>query len=528
MATFCNRSRIVVKVPKRPELERQFPYGARRLAERHVRELRENGLSPRLEQLEDAIQVRIRTEGYPDTQFTATSWDEALRDAQRIEDERKRSLFIDYSRSMRVTYVDLIRRYLLEECPRHRSGEMESYKLNAILVDSGEEPVSREEQSACVNSRIKTRKATGHVMRRASGKLAWLRKPFACVVPTDIEDYINERLQFVKPATVDREIDILSAVTNVAIKTWRYNVHQSPMLGVRRPRYFNERDRRLQGDEEVRLIAAALEEDRQVAINKRFDELVAETRCEAFKQWRSRTTVWSHLKAREVELRIRAEATAVFVPYYSTFVRFQLLTASRRGEAMNLTWQNVNCAERYVYFPETKNGRPRKVAMRSDLLSALNGLPQDEKQVFRFSIDELRNAWERICKRAFISDLTIHDLRHEAISRIAETGKFSLLDLQAISGHREPRMLQRYAHLCTRKLAERLDEALGTQCHSEGARSASNCIRATSTGEETAEDGAAQLRRELGDGLTEGHGERPQPTAWPANVIPLSNAARRR
>lgn len=64
--------------------------------------------------------------------------------------------------------------------------------------------------------------------------------------------------------------------------------------------------------------------------------------------------------------------------------------------------------------------------------------------------------------------LRIHDLRHEAISRVAEAGSqipggFSLLDLQAFSGHRDPRMLMRYTHLTPTGLARRLDLAFSQQ-----------------------------------------------------------------
>lgn len=63
---------------------------------------------------------------------------------------------------------------------------------------------------------------------------------------------------------------------------------------------------------------------------------------------------------------------------------------------------------------------------------------------------------------AGLADLHIHDLRHEGISRIAETGKFSLVDLQAFSGRRDTRMLLRYAHPCTKQLADRLDQAFAS------------------------------------------------------------------
>src|SRR3546814_18019820 len=76
------------------------------------------------------------------------------------------------------------------------------------------------------------------------------------------------------------------------------------------------------------------------------------------------------------------------------------------------------------------------------------------------TFDYLKNAWQRMLATAGIEDLHLHDLRHEAISRIAETGKFSLVDLQSISGHLDVRMLLSYSHLCSKKLANRLYQAL--------------------------------------------------------------------
>ncbi|UUZ77442.1 hypothetical protein LP414_09580 [Polaromonas sp. P1(28)-13] len=45
-----------------------------------------------------------------------------------------------------------------------------------------------------------------------------------------------------------------------------------------------------------------------------------------------------------------------------------------------------------------------------------------------------------------------------ASAALQETGRFTLIDLQQFSGHRDMRMLMRYAHLCASKLAMKLDE----------------------------------------------------------------------
>ena len=162
-----------------------------------------------------------------------------------------------------------------------------------------------------------------------------------------------------------------------------------------------------------------------------------------------------------------AESSYIHLPLFETFVHFQLMTAARRSETLTLTWSNVNLDTQTAYLPETKNGRARKLPLRQDLVEMLRQLPRSSDLVFPVSVDGLRKAWGRICASAGLTsaaELRVHDLRHEAISRVAEAGSntpggFSLVDLQHFSGHRDVRMLLRYAHLCTQSLAKRLDAA---------------------------------------------------------------------
>lgn len=149
------------------------------------------------------------------------------------------------------------------------------------------------------------------------------------------------------------------------------------------------------------------------------------------------------------------------------FIQFQLMTGARRSETMSITWKDVDLEAQTAFIAESKNGRPRKLALRKDLIELLLELPHREGPLFPMSVDALRKAWNRICSAAGLvgeDELRIHDLRHEAISRVADAGGrlpggFSLVDLQAFSGHRDTRMLLRYTHLCMPSLAKRLDEA---------------------------------------------------------------------
>ncbi|AVR26997.1 site-specific integrase [Burkholderia thailandensis] len=162
-----------------------------------------------------------------------------------------------------------------------------------------------------------------------------------------------------------------------------------------------------------------------------------------------------------------AEQTYEHIPMLETFIHFQLMTGARRSETLTLAWSNVNLDGQAAYLPETKNGRPRTLPLRSDLVELLRRLPRTGELVFPIGVDGLRKAWQRICMAAGLvggAEVRIHDLRHEAISRVAEAGSrtpggFSLVDLQHFSGHRDTRMLLRYAHLCAGSFAKRLDDA---------------------------------------------------------------------
>ena len=71
----------------------------------------------------------------------------------------------------------------------------------------------------------------------------------------------------------------------------------------------------------------------------------------------------------------------------------------------------------------------------------------------------LYQAFGYACGRAKIKDFTFHDLRHEALSRLAERGDFSVLELAEVSGHKTLQMLKRYTHLRATRLAEKLAKA---------------------------------------------------------------------
>ena len=87
--------------------------------------------------------------------------------------------------------------------------------------------------------------------------------------------------------------------------------------------------------------------------------------------------------------------------------------------------------------------------------SILEQWSHTSERIFPVTDVAVRQAWDRLVKRAGITNLRFHDLRHEAISRFFEMG-LSVPEIVLISGHRDPRMLFRYTHLRAEDVVKKL------------------------------------------------------------------------
>lgn len=134
-------------------------------------------------------------------------------------------------------------------------------------------------------------------------------------------------------------------------------------------------------------------------------------------------------------------------PHLAPAIEFALATAMRAGEIIGLRWSDIDFSRRIARLHMTKNGTARDVPLSSTALDVLDGLERAEERVFvRLTSDTLKRQFARLVKRCKISDLHFHDLRHTSITCYARAG-LNPLQLAVISGHKDTRMLQRYAHL---------------------------------------------------------------------------------
>lgn len=226
------------------------------------------------------------------------------------------------------------------------------------------------------------------------------------VTPHRIAQYRDERLQQVRANTVIRELAYLSSVINHARREWGVNL-ENPVSLVRKPTSPPGRDRVLAFDEQARLLDAL--------------------------QPIGRRSTW-------------------ILP----LVLLALETAMRRGELLALNWADIDQKKRVAVLRETKNGEGRVVPLSTKAIEVLQTIPHSlSGKVFPINSFAVAASFERAVLRSGIADLRFHDLRHTAITRLAEKLP-NVIELAAVSGHKSLRMLQRYYHPKAEDLAKKL------------------------------------------------------------------------
>ena len=75
--------------------------------------------------------------------------------------------------------------------------------------------------------------------------------------------------------------------------------------------------------------------------------------------------------------------------------------------------------------------------------------------LFPISANALSHAWRRLTSLLGIEDLRLHDLRHEATSRLFEKG-LNAAEVMSVTGHSTNDMVDRYAHYSSALVLDRL------------------------------------------------------------------------
>ncbi len=151
-------------------------------------------------------------------------------------------------------------------------------------------------------------------------------------------------------------------------------------------------------------------------------------------------------RLRNGEYETLLEVSSKMCWYMKPMIICAIETAMRRSELLRLEWNYIYIDKRKALLPITKNGRSRWVPLSSLTLSILKDFERTSRFVFPVSDNAFRLSWQRLRKKTGMLDLTFHDLRHEAISRLFEA-KRTVPEVMAISGHRTSSQLFRYVQI---------------------------------------------------------------------------------
>ena len=136
-------------------------------------------------------------------------------------------------------------------------------------------------------------------------------------------------------------------------------------------------------------------------------------------------------------------------------VLFLLSTGARLNEALSATWNMVDRERRVwrISASNSKSKRVRSVPLNNSAIDILNQLTTEGEFDHLFinrqtgePYTTISKVFGRLRKKAGLSHLRIHDLRHQYASFLVNSGR-TLYEVQQILGHSDPSVTQRYAHL---------------------------------------------------------------------------------
>jgi integrase len=321
-------------------------------------------------------QVKIRRKGFPQQNRSFDDVDAAKRFVRQVLGDHDRGHKVDRLIAHRKTVADVI-------------------DDGIAAIDSGK------------------RKVKGAVEERY--RLVAFKRDYPALVATPLsdatedifEDWIEDRLETVKPNTILRDFRLFKPLFAAAVR--KYDLRRSPLEYIKPPRQIDERVRRLFEEEEALLFA---------------------------------------------------ELHAAEDPIVPLAAQFALQAGCRRSEQLRVNWSQYDPKGGTIWLADAKNGRGRYLILTQhaqDIVEALPGRREGGK-IFKCTGNQLKKAFEyaraRAAKRAealgradlgTVGTLRWHDFRHEAISRCFDAG-WTSEQVMDFSGHVDIKSLLRYRH----------------------------------------------------------------------------------
>lgn len=139
---------------------------------------------------------------------------------------------------------------------------------------------------------------------------------------------------------------------------------------------------------------------------------------------------------------------------YNDIIDFCVASAMRIGEVCRIRWGDLDRERRMVLIrdrkhPTRKFDNDQWVPLLGDCMAIIERQQvrkKDPERIFPFRPHDISLRFRAAADRVGLTDVVLHDLRHEGISRLFEMG-FQIQEVALVSGHTNWKTLQRYTHL---------------------------------------------------------------------------------
>ncbi len=143
-------------------------------------------------------------------------------------------------------------------------------------------------------------------------------------------------------------------------------------------------------------------------------------------------------------------------------ITFLIYTGCRKGEALNLKWDDVNLQNDVIAIKGTKTKYDRYIPISKPLKELLSRIEKAQDVLYVFNrngakLTDFKRSFHTACKNAGLKDMHIHDLRHVFASKMVMNGT-SLFITGELLGHRTTQMTKRYSHLVPDTLRKAVDD----------------------------------------------------------------------
>ena len=150
---------------------------------------------------------------------------------------------------------------------------------------------------------------------------------------------------------------------------------------------------------------------------------------------------------------------------WKNLLGFALETAMRQQELARATWDDIWPDGNKLFIPKlntkTKKARTALLSRRAREIIEFQRVscpPENQRIFHQFpNAKAICDAFSKLTTRVGIRNLTFHDIRHEATSRLCESGKLTLMEIMEMTGHQTMVTFKGYVRLIAHENGRMLD-----------------------------------------------------------------------